>query len=97
MPSVIVVERDYPATYDRFTSLGPLMDKLGNGGKGITWDTKEEVALLGELNYRVANGQGGGQGGTTVNGTAGRPRIDTALDAAEVILSLAPKPMAPSR
>ncbi|AUT71551.1 nitrate reductase subunit alpha [Paraburkholderia hospita] len=91
MPSVIVVERDYPATYDRFTSLGPLMDKLGNGGKGITWDTKEEVALLGELNYRVANGQGGGQGGTTVNGTAGRPRIDTALDAAEVILSLAPE------
>jgi nitrate reductase alpha subunit len=29
-----VVERDYPATYERFTTLGPLMEKLGNGGKG---------------------------------------------------------------
>jgi nitrate reductase alpha subunit len=35
-PSIAVVERDYPATYERFTSLGPLLDKLGNGGKGIT-------------------------------------------------------------
>jgi nitrate reductase alpha subunit len=81
MPSVVVVERDYPATYERFTSLGPLMDRLGNGGKGIAWDTKDEVTLLGQLNYRVSNG----------DGTAGRPRIDTALDAAEVILSLAPE------
>ena len=35
MPAVTVVERDYPNLYKRFTSLGPLMDKLGNGGKGI--------------------------------------------------------------
>jgi nitrate reductase alpha subunit len=34
-----VVERDYPNLYKRFTSLGPLMDKLGNGGKGIGWNT----------------------------------------------------------
>ncbi|MFW3298529.1 molybdopterin-dependent oxidoreductase, partial [Enterobacter quasiroggenkampii] len=34
-PHLIPVERDYPNTYARFTSLGPLMDKLGNGGKGI--------------------------------------------------------------
>ena len=33
MPSVTVVERDYPATFAKFTSLGPLMGKLGNGGK----------------------------------------------------------------
>ncbi|MGU0160212.1 hypothetical protein ACVXHB_05885 [Escherichia coli] len=25
---IVAVERDYPATYERFTSLGPLMDKL---------------------------------------------------------------------
>ncbi|MBC8830974.1 hypothetical protein IAI13_32170, partial [Escherichia coli] len=75
-----VVERDYPNTYARFTSLGPLMDKLGNGGKGIGWDTKDEVKLLGELNYKVADGA-----------AQGRPRIDTALDAAEVILALAPE------
>ena len=35
MPAVTVVERDYPNTYARFTALGPLMDKLGNDGKGI--------------------------------------------------------------
>jgi nitrate reductase alpha subunit len=36
---ITVVERDYPNLYKRFTSLGPLMDKLGNGGKGIAWNT----------------------------------------------------------
>ncbi|MEW6318629.1 MAG: nitrate reductase subunit alpha, partial [Pseudomonadota bacterium] len=81
MPAVIAVERDYPNTFQKFTSLGPLMDKLGNGGKGISWDTKDEVKLLGDLNYRVDDA-----------GCAnGRPRIDTASDAAEVILSLAPE------
>ena len=39
MPSIAVVERDYPDLYDRFTSVGPLMEKLGNGGKGIGWNT----------------------------------------------------------
>src|SRR5208282_4329687 len=76
MPAVTVVERDYPATYARFTSLGPLMAKLGNGGKGIGWQTAHEVEQLGWLNGVNA---------------AGRPRIDTDIDAAEVILSLAPE------
>jgi nitrate reductase alpha subunit len=38
-----VVERDYPDIYKKFTSLGPLLDKLGNGGKGINWNTEHEV------------------------------------------------------
>ena len=80
-PQIVVVERDYPATYRRFTALGPLADKLGNGGKGIAWNTEAEVKGLGELNYRV---EGGGP-------TAGRPRIETDIDAAEVILYLAPE------
>jgi len=33
-PQITVVERDYPNTFKRFTALGPLMGKLGNGGKG---------------------------------------------------------------
>jgi nitrate reductase alpha subunit len=45
-----VVERDYPATYERFTSLGPLLEKLGNGGKGIGWNTQHEVDFLKKLN-----------------------------------------------
>jgi nitrate reductase / nitrite oxidoreductase, alpha subunit len=75
-PSIAVIERDYPAVYQRFTSLGPLMNKAGNGGKGIGWDTKTEVAQLGELN------------GTD---SEGRPRIVTDIDACEVILQLAPE------
>ena len=50
MPNVTVVERDYPNLFKRFTSLGPLMDKLGNGGKGMTWKTDHEVAFLKSLN-----------------------------------------------
>jgi nitrate reductase alpha subunit len=80
-PQIAVVERDYPNTYRRFTALGPLADKRGNGGKGIAWNTEHEVKGLGELNYRV---DGGGP-------TQGRPRIETDIDAAEVILYLAPE------
>ena len=54
MPAVAVVERDYPNLHARFTSIGPLLEKLGNGGKGIGWDTKHEVAFLGALNGTAA-------------------------------------------
>lgn len=79
-PHIMVVERDYPNTYERFTSLGPLLDKLGNGGKGINWNTQTEVDFLKKLNYTKAEGA-----------AIGRPNINTAIDAAEVILSLAPE------
>jgi len=81
MPAVAVVERDYPNLYKRFTALGPLMDKLGNGGKGISWNTEREVELLGRLNGLV----------TEEGATKGRPRIESDIDATEVILSLAPE------
>ena len=81
MPAVTVVQRDYPRTYARFTALGPLLDRLGNGGKGIGWDTKKEIAHLAALN-----------GTTEVVGVEGpRPRIETDIDAAEVILTIAPE------
>jgi nitrate reductase alpha subunit len=79
-PHIIEVERDYPNTYARFTSLGPLLDKQGNGGKGINWDTQTEVDFLKQLNYSHSEGA-----------NAGRPKIESAIDAAEVILSLAPE------
>ncbi|MCP5411411.1 MAG: nitrate reductase subunit alpha [Alphaproteobacteria bacterium] len=81
MASVSVVERDYPNLYRRFTALGPLMSTIGNGGKGIAWKTEHEVELLGALNGTV-----------TEEGPAkGLPRIDSDIDATEVILSLAPE------
>lgn len=80
-PQITVVERDYPNTYRRYTALGPLADRLGNGGKGISWDAEAEVEGLGALNHRVNEG----------GPTAGRPRIDTDIDAAETIMYLAPE------
>ncbi|HYF56824.1 MAG TPA: nitrate reductase subunit alpha [Salinarimonas sp.] len=81
MPQVTVVERDYPNLYKRFTSLGPLMTKVGNGGKGMAWNTEHEVELLKELNGVVAE----------EGPTKGLARIETAIDACEVLLMLAPE------
>jgi len=81
MPAYVEVARNYPDTYRKFTSLGPLMDKLGNGGKGIAWNTADEVEFLGKLN-RVVEEEGVAKG---------RPRIETDIDASEVVLSLAPE------
>ena len=79
-PNYVAVERDYTAIYDRFTALGPLMDKLGNGGKGIGWNTQTEIDNLSDLN------------GVQLDGAAtGRPKIESAIDACEVILMLAPE------
>ncbi len=80
-PQITVVERDYPNTYKRFTALGPLMNKAGNGGKGIAWNTETEVTQLGQLNG-VERDEGVSQG---------MPCIDTDIDACEVIMSLAPE------
>ncbi|MCC3701542.1 nitrate reductase subunit alpha [Rouxiella badensis] len=79
-PHLVPVERDYPNTYARFSALGPLLDKLGNGGKGINWNTDSEIALLKKLNDTQPDGA-----------AAGRPKIETAIDAAEIILTLAPE------
>ncbi len=76
MPNVAVVERDYPKLYERFTSIGPLLEKHGNGGKGIGWNTQHEIESLRALNGVAANGQ---------------PKLESDIDAIEAILSLAPE------
>ncbi len=81
MPTMTVVTRDYGDTYRKFTSLGPLMTKVGNGGKGIAWNTESEVQQLAELNGTVRE----------EGVSRGLPKIDSAIDAAEVILMLAPE------
>ena len=79
-PNFVAVERDYTAIGDRFCALGPLMDKIGNGGKGISWETGQEVQHLRELN------------GVWEDGPAmGCPKIVTDIDASEVVLMLAPE------
>jgi nitrate reductase alpha subunit len=80
-PQMAVVERDYPNVYKRFTALGPLMSKVGNGGKGIAWNTQDEVRQLGELNGLV----------TAEGASCGMPKIETDIDACEVVMQLAPE------
>ncbi|MFD1192308.1 nitrate reductase subunit alpha [Phenylobacterium conjunctum] len=81
MPQITVVERDYPNLYKRFTSLGPLMTKAGNGGKGLAWNTEHEVDLLRGLNGAVRE----------PGASEGLARIETDIDACETILTLAPE------
>ncbi|HEU0222960.1 MAG TPA: nitrate reductase subunit alpha, partial [Paracoccaceae bacterium] len=79
-PNFVALERDFPNLYHRFVALGPLMEKLGNGGKGIGWNTKHEVQHLRELN------------GVWEEGPAkGCAKIVSDIDATEVILMLAPE------
>jgi len=80
MPVVMPVTRDYPNTYARFTALGPLMESLGNGIKGMTWKTGHEVEQLKALNGVHRDGP-----------TEGMARIVTDIDAAEVVLMMAPE------
>ena len=81
MPHVIAVERHYPDTYKKFTSLGPQLDKLGNNSKGIVWNTDTEIELLGEVNGVIME----------EGVSKGRPRIVTDLNAIETILLLSPE------
>ncbi|MBP9777584.1 MAG: nitrate reductase subunit alpha [Rickettsiaceae bacterium] len=81
MPNIVYVERDYPNTYKKFTALGPLLEKLGNGGKGISWNTSDEVETLKGINKTVIE-----------DGVSkGFANIFTDINAAEVILTLAPE------
>jgi nitrate reductase alpha subunit len=80
MPVVTVVERDYPNIYKRFTSLGPLMESIGNGIKGMTWKTGHEVELLRNLNGIHHEGA-----------TQGHARLEADIDVAEAILMMAPE------
>ncbi|WP_111748444.1 nitrate reductase subunit alpha [Salinisphaera orenii] len=76
MPGVTVVERDYPATYARYTSLGPLLERDGNGAKGINWNTEAQVGQLGEMHGLDAQG---------------RPRMDDVVHACDTVMTLAPE------
>jgi nitrate reductase alpha subunit len=77
MPKLVVVERDYPATLDRWLALGPLVEELGVGAKGVSWKPVPVVAELGERTGRGREGR-----------TAGRPRLARDVDWCEAILAL---------
>jgi nitrate reductase alpha subunit len=77
MLNLAVVERDYPAVAAKFAALGPLVEKLGLPAKGIALRPDKEVADLAERFGKVPEGP-----------AKGRPRLDTAVKAADAILAL---------
>ncbi|HVW45648.1 MAG TPA: nitrate reductase subunit alpha [Solirubrobacterales bacterium] len=77
MPKLIVVERDYPRTAEKWRALGPLVEELGTAVKGARWVPDEEVAELAVRN------------GTVRGGVAdGRPKLERVEHACEAILAL---------
>ena len=72
MPKLVVVERDYGAVLDKWLALGPLVDELGTGTKGIGWKPLPEVDEL-----RRRNGE-----------LKGRPSLARDVDWCEAILAL---------
>ncbi|MCC7076961.1 MAG: nitrate reductase subunit alpha [Acidimicrobiia bacterium] len=77
MPHLTVVERDFSAVHDKYTSLGPLVESAGVGCKGVEWKPTEVVAWLGEANGEISDGAG-----------RGRPSLASAEHVAEAILAL---------
>ncbi|MBS9535569.1 nitrate reductase subunit alpha [Mycobacterium sp. M1] len=77
MAKVTVVERDYTAIYDKWRTLGPLVDTLGMTVKGYTVHPDEEVEQLGAKFGLMDSGAG-----------EGRPAITTAARMCDVVLAL---------
>ena len=77
MPKLLVLERDYPRTYERWAALGPLLDELGSATKGASWKPLDAVAWLAAQNGRVRGGV-----------ADGRPSLERVEQACEAILAL---------
>ena len=79
MPGLAVVERDYVNLYNRFTSFGPGARANGIGAHGLSWPIEEFYDELLETNPTVKwNDQE-------------YPSLNTAVEAANIILHLAPE------
>ena len=77
MPKLVPVERDYAAVHSKMTALGPLVEELGVGAKGVSWKPAVEVDELRRRNGTVREGP-----------AAGRPSLRRDVDMCEAILLL---------
>lgn len=80
-PLFKVVERDYANTYKKYTSVGPLMNKLGNNIKGIDWNTDLEIEQLKELNGVI----------TEEGISKGLPSLQEDIAVCDTVLQMAPE------
>ena len=81
LPILKVVERDYPNTYRKYCALGPLMTKVGNGVKGLEWNTELEYEQLKELNGTI----------TEEGITKGMPSLEDDIGVCDAVLQMAPE------
>jgi nitrate reductase alpha subunit len=81
MPNLTVITRNFPDTYKMMTALGPLVEKIGVGSKGVSWSGKEEYKELKEMLGVVS------EPGVSL----GMPKLETGKQVAETILKLAPE------
>ncbi|MBC9956650.1 nitrate reductase subunit alpha [Yimella sp. cx-51] len=78
MPVIAVAERDYTAVYDKMTTIGPLMEKVGMLTKGVAYQVGREIDILRTRNGVANSGAGKGQ-----------PKVETDVQMADAILHLA--------
>lgn len=81
MPSFTVVDRDYTQIYNKFVTVGPLLEKNKVGAHGVSFPVKEQYEELKSL-----IGVWSDDSNDTVK--YGRPRMDTARRAADVVLNI---------
>ncbi len=78
MPNFAFVERDYSLVYDKYISLGPLVETMPTGAHGISFKTAQQYGELKQILGTYADN-------TIKNG---RPKIDVAKKMADCILTL---------
>jgi nitrate reductase alpha subunit len=89
MPHLAVVERDYSKLYDKFVSLGPRVRDDGISANGVHIPV---ARFYDELLAQPAGGTPDPNRTRTVEWGGGRyPSLEDALDAANVVLALAPE------
>lgn len=81
MPSFTVVDRDYTQIYNKFVTVGPLLEKNKVGAHGVSFPVKEQYEELKSL-----IGTWSDDSNDTVK--YGRPRMDTARRDADVVLNI---------
>lgn len=78
MPVIAVAERDYTAIFEKMTTIGPLLEKVGMLTKGVAYDVHREMDILRQRNGVRHGGAGDGQ-----------PKVETDIQMADAMLHLA--------
>ncbi|HCZ9467879.1 TPA: nitrate reductase subunit alpha [Staphylococcus aureus] len=81
MPNFAIVERDYTKIYDKYVTLGPVLEKGKVGAHGVSFGVSEQYE---ELKSMLGTWSDTNDDSVRVN----RPRIDTARNVADAILSI---------